>query len=99
MMSLVGDKSSVWILWLPCGGRKSGVGAESGAGTSAARDRGDPGVGTGSVWWLAAGGVAKSLRGGKPARLRPASGPHWAASANGAGRPAGPLSLDWATRE
>jgi hypothetical protein len=56
-MSLVGDKSSVWILWLPCGGRKSGVGAESGAGTSAARDRGDPGAGTGSVWWPAAGGA------------------------------------------
>jgi hypothetical protein len=56
-MSLVMDKSSVWILWLPCGGRKSGVGVESGAGTSAARDRGNPGMGTGSVQWLAAGGV------------------------------------------
>jgi hypothetical protein len=33
MMSLIGDKSSVWILWLPCGGRKSGVGVEPGAGT------------------------------------------------------------------
>jgi hypothetical protein len=56
-MSLVGDKSSVWIPLLPCGGRKSGIGAESGAGTSAARDRGDPGVGMGSVRWPAAGGV------------------------------------------
>jgi hypothetical protein len=56
-MSLVGDKSSVWILWLLCGGRKLGVGAESGAGMSAARDRGNPGVGTGSVRWLAAGGT------------------------------------------
>jgi hypothetical protein len=56
-MSFVGDKSSVWILWLPCRGRKLGVGAESGAGTSVARDRGDPGAGTGSVRWPAAGGV------------------------------------------
>jgi hypothetical protein len=56
-MSLVGDKSSVWILWLPCGGRKSSVGAESGAGMSAAQDRGDPGAGTRSVRWPAAGGV------------------------------------------
>jgi hypothetical protein len=56
-MSLVGDKSSVWILWLPCGGRKSGIGAESGAGTSAARDRGDPVAGTGSAWWPAADGA------------------------------------------
>jgi hypothetical protein len=44
-------------------------------------------------------GVAESLRGRKPARLRPASGPHWAASVNGGGRLSGPLSLGWATRE
>jgi hypothetical protein len=44
-------------------------------------------------------GVAESLRGRKPARLRQASGPHWAASANGVGRPARPLGLGWATRE
>jgi hypothetical protein len=56
-MSLVGDKSSIWILWLPCGGTKSGIGAESGAGMSAARDRGNPGAGTGSVRWPASGGT------------------------------------------
>jgi hypothetical protein len=44
-------------------------------------------------------GVAESLRGRKPVRLRQASGPHWAASANRVGRLAGPLSLGWATRE
>jgi hypothetical protein len=44
-------------------------------------------------------GVAESLRGRKPARLRQASRPHWAASANRVGRPAGPLGLSWATRK
>jgi hypothetical protein len=44
-------------------------------------------------------GVAKSLRGRKLARLRQASGPHWAASTNEVGRPAGPLGLSWATWE
>jgi hypothetical protein len=44
-------------------------------------------------------GVAESPRGRKPARLRQASGPHWAASANGGRRPAGPLGLSWAMWE
>jgi hypothetical protein len=67
-MSLIGDKSSIWILWLPSGGRKSGVGAKSGVGTSAAGDRGDPGTGTGSVQWTAAGGAGCARRGRVPAR-------------------------------
>jgi hypothetical protein len=44
-------------------------------------------------------GLVESLRGREPARLRQASGLHWAACANGGGRPAGPLGLGWAMWE
>jgi hypothetical protein len=77
---------------------------ESGVATGAARDRGGPGVARGQfsdrqpVPWGELG-VAEFLRGRRPARLWQASGPHWAASAKGVGRPTGPLGLSWATRE
>jgi hypothetical protein len=70
-------------------------GKKSGVETGAARDRGGPGMGTGQFGGrqpVARGelGVAESLRGRRPARLWQASGPHWALSANGRGRPSGP---------
>jgi hypothetical protein len=75
-----------------------------GAATGAARDRGWPGAvrglfgGRQLVAWGELG-VAEFLQGRRPARLRQASGPHWAASAKGVGRSTGLLGLGWATRE
>jgi hypothetical protein len=63
-MSFIGDKPSAWIMWLPCEGRKLGVGGgvwgRNERGTEQRRARHGHGVSSviGSRWRAASSGVA-----------------------------------------
>jgi hypothetical protein len=46
-----------WTLWLPCEGRKPGIGVESGVDTSAARNRGGRGADMGLAQRSVVGGA------------------------------------------